>query len=126
MITSIPPGLLLIAGAILVPFLRGNLRSAYVVALPLAGIWQMAMLEPGTFGVFSYVGFELTHVRVDKLSRIFGIIFYIAAALAAEDDVVVQKLPYLQLRKRLLAQGQVLDLPDVSETPLQRQTQPAS
>ena len=41
----------------------------------------------------------------------------IAAALAADQDVPVQKLAYAILRERLLAQGQVLELPDVSELP---------
>jgi hypothetical protein len=35
----------------------------------------------------------------------------IAAALAAKDDTPVQKVPYPKLRERLLAQGQVLELP---------------
>jgi hypothetical protein len=40
----------------------------------------------------------------------------IAAALAA-DKMAVQELPYPYLRKRLLAQRQVLELPDVLELP---------
>jgi LysM repeat protein len=35
----------------------------------------------------------------------------VAAAIAAKDGVTVQDLPYEKLRKRLLAQGQVLKLP---------------
>ena len=35
----------------------------------------------------------------------------IAAALASADGIAVQKLPYEKLRGRLLAQGQVLELP---------------
>lgn len=42
----------------------------------------------------------------------------IAAAFAAGSDMAVQELPYPQLRERLLSQGQVLELPDVSEPPL--------
>lgn len=81
MIAEFPPGLLMIVGAIFVPFVRGHLRSAYMLALPLLGIWQLVFLDPGTFGAMSVFGFELTHVRVDKLSLIFGYIFYIAAAI---------------------------------------------
>ncbi|MFT5448972.1 MAG: multicomponent Na+:H+ antiporter subunit D [Gammaproteobacteria bacterium] len=82
MIAEFPPGLLLIIGAIAVPFIKGNLRSAYMLALPLLGIWQLIGLEPGTFGNSMIFGFVQTHVRVDKLSLIFGYIFYISAALA--------------------------------------------
>jgi multicomponent Na+:H+ antiporter subunit D len=39
------------------------------------------MLDAGTFGTITMFGFELNHVRVDKLSLIFGYIFYVAAAL---------------------------------------------
>lgn len=39
----------------------------------------------------------------------------IAAAMAASNDVPVQKLEYETLRERLLAQGQVLELPEVSD-----------
>lgn len=81
MTAEFPPGLLLIVGAILVPFIRGNLRSVYMLALPLLGIWQLTALEPGAFGAMSNFGFEQTHVRIDKLSLIFGYIFYISAAL---------------------------------------------
>ena len=82
MIAEFPPGLLLIIGAIAVPFIKGNLRSAYMLALPLLGIWQLTGLEQGTFGNSMIFGFVQTHVRVDKLSLIFGYIFYISAALA--------------------------------------------
>ncbi len=41
----------------------------------------------------------------------------VAAALAADQDVAVQELEYEKLRERLLAQKQVLELPDVSELP---------
>ena len=81
MTAEFPPGLLLIVGAILVPFIKGNLRSVYMLVLPLLGILQLMALEPGTFGTMSTYGVEQTHVRIDKLSLLFGYIFYISAAL---------------------------------------------
>ena len=81
MIAEFPPGLLLIVGALAVPFIKERLRSVYMLALPLLGIWQLTALEPGTFGVFTAFGLEQTHVRVDKLSLLFGYIFNIAAGL---------------------------------------------
>jgi multicomponent Na+:H+ antiporter subunit D len=82
MTVEFPPGLLLIIGAILVPFIRGNLRSIYMLALPLLGIWQLTALDPGTFGTMTTFGFEQTHVRIDKLSLLFGYIFYLSATLS--------------------------------------------
>jgi hypothetical protein len=64
------------------------------------------------------VALSSTHVvicsiRVEPTWMILGQSAGIAAALAADKNVAVQDLPYPELRKRLLAQGQVLDLPDL-------------
>lgn len=62
------------------------------------------------------VALSCTHVGISSL-RIEGAWMVIgqgsgvAAALAAKQGVAVQDVPYLALRERLLAQGQVLDLP---------------
>lgn len=80
--SSISPGLILILGAIAVPLMRGTVRQAYMLALPvLALILAAFILESGIHGRLAFFGVELELVRVDKLSTIFGIIFCIAAAL---------------------------------------------
>jgi hypothetical protein len=62
------------------------------------------------------VALSCTHVGISSL-RIEGAWMVIgqgagvAAALSAKEGVSVQELPYAKLRERLLAQGQVLDLP---------------
>ena len=62
------------------------------------------------------VALSCTHVGISSL-RIEGAWMVIgqgagvAAALSAKEGVAVQELPYAKLRKRLLAQGQVLELP---------------
>jgi hypothetical protein len=62
------------------------------------------------------VALSCTHVGISSL-RIEGAWMVIgqgagvAAALSAKEGVSVQALPYAKLRERLLAQGQVLDLP---------------
>jgi hypothetical protein len=64
------------------------------------------------------VALSCTHVGISSL-RIEGAWMVIgqgagvAAALAAKQSLAVQDLPYPVLRERLLAQGQVLKLPDV-------------
>ena len=45
--TSFSPGLILIFGAFLVPFLRGTARNIYMLALPLLGLASLLLLEPG-------------------------------------------------------------------------------
>ena len=52
----------------------------------------------------------ISSIRVEPTWMILGQSAGIAAALAAKQNVEVQKLPYPVLRKRLLAQGQVLEL----------------
>ncbi len=69
------------------------------------------------------IALSCTHVGISSLRiegtwMIIGQSAGVAAALAAEQDVAVQELNYRQLRKKLLAQNQVLELPDVSELPL--------
>ena len=79
MIDSFPPGLVLILGALLVPFLPGKLRYAYMLALPvLAGI-LLFTLAHGVAVQTEIFGYTLTLVRVDKLSVVFATIFLIAA-----------------------------------------------
>ena len=81
MIGSVSPGLVLILGALLVPFLPGKLRYAYMLALPLLAGLQLYGLEQGNFAQTEIFGYTLTLVRVDKLSVVFGTIFLIAAFL---------------------------------------------
>jgi hypothetical protein len=62
------------------------------------------------------VALSCTHVayssiRVEPTWMILGQSAGIAAALSAKQNAAVQTLPYPALRARLLAQGQVLDLP---------------
>ncbi|MCH8036206.1 MAG: Na(+)/H(+) antiporter subunit D, partial [Proteobacteria bacterium] len=81
MIVDLPPGLILILGAILVPFLPGRLRQLYMLALPLLAGLQLYGLEQGNFAQTQIFGYTLTLLRVDSLSRVFGTIFLIATFL---------------------------------------------
>jgi multicomponent Na+:H+ antiporter subunit D len=81
MTASLPPGLLLILGAALVPLLGGRLRNAYLLALPLIGLADLAFNGAAGWGTISFLEFTLAPVRADKLSLVFGYIFHIAAFL---------------------------------------------
>ena len=80
--TELPPGLILIFGALLVPLLRGHMRNAYMLALPLVGFWGLLTIPEGTHFAFQVFGYTLNPVRVDKLSLVWGYIFHIAAAIS--------------------------------------------
>ncbi len=82
MIGSIPPGLVLVLGALVAPVLPGRLRNLYLLALPVLGLAGLIGLEHGIYGAFEVFGYQLAVVRVDKLSLLFGYIFHIAALLS--------------------------------------------
>jgi multicomponent Na+:H+ antiporter subunit D len=89
----LPPGALLILGALLLPVLRGRLRMAWTVALPLISLAHLLTLPIGEHQQHSILDYVLVLARVDRLSLVFGYIFHIAAALMViyalhERDVV--------------------------------------
>jgi multicomponent Na+:H+ antiporter subunit D len=73
------PALPLLVGAILVAVTRGPLRALVMLAAPLLGAWGVYQLEPGTVVEFQMMGLQLTPVRVDALSILFGYLFHLAA-----------------------------------------------
>jgi multicomponent Na+:H+ antiporter subunit D len=83
MIGEISPGLVLIAGALLVPLISGRLRAAVMLALPVIAFAHLVMLQHGEFGQVKLLGLVLTTLRVDRLSLLFGYVFLVAALLGA-------------------------------------------
>ncbi|MDO8448232.1 MAG: Na(+)/H(+) antiporter subunit D [Rhodoferax sp.] len=74
------PGLVLIVGALLLPFLRGAPRSIAVVVLPLlvlALVWQV---PDGPAWQLRFLDYTITPLQGDKLSRLFATIFALMAA----------------------------------------------
>jgi multicomponent Na+:H+ antiporter subunit D len=82
MISDFPPAALLILGALLVPFFKGNLRNWYVILLPAAAFYLISQLQVGSSWQVHFFGFDLTFLRVDKLSKVFGYIFTLNAVAA--------------------------------------------
>ena len=79
MIEFLHPGLLLIAaGALAVP-LRGGARGAVVLAGAAAAIGITLALPEGTLWRARFLGYDLTPFVVDRLSRLFALIFGIMA-----------------------------------------------
>ena len=76
-----PPFIYLIAAA-LCPLLAPRWRALLLLGVPVLALAVMLSYATGAHAVLSVVGFELTFMRVDKLSLIFGIIFSIAAFLS--------------------------------------------
>lgn len=79
--TELSPGLILILGAALVPFLRGQARGAFMLALPVIAFALTLSLPHGAYGQFELFGLTLTTVRVDGFTLIFAYVFLLAAFL---------------------------------------------
>ena len=86
------PGLILILGAWVLPFLGDRIKRVAMVVLPAAAVVDCFLMTPGTYGVVSFLSQELVFGRVDSLSLIFSYVFSIMAllgmiyALHVEDD----------------------------------------
>ena len=78
MSADFPLALVPILGGIAAALLPVSLRRLLLLALPCITFYGLWLLEPGT-SAMQLFGFELQPMRVDRLSRIFGYIFCIAA-----------------------------------------------
>ncbi len=72
------PAFIFILAALTLPFVTGKLRAAVLLAAPLGGLALLITLGMGSSSVM-LMGYELTPLRIDKLSFIFAIAFHIAA-----------------------------------------------
>ena len=72
------PGLVLVAGGLLVGALRGRARMAAVLLLPVAALW-LVWSEPATAPVLHFLDYDLRPLAPDNLSRLFATIFAIMA-----------------------------------------------
>ncbi len=73
------PGLVLVAGALVVPWLRGWQRTALVLGLPLLALALVWQVPDGPAWQTRFLDYTLTPVQGDKLSRLFATIFALMA-----------------------------------------------
>ena len=69
--SEFPPGLILVLGALVIPFLRGKVRNLFMIILPVFGLLGLLAMEDGYVFTINILGLELTPVRVDRLSLLF-------------------------------------------------------
>mgnify|MGYP006304605035 CR=1 FL=1 len=93
MISPLPPGVVLIVGAIFVPLIRGRAKSVYMLSVPVVSFLKLQYMAEGIYWPLEVFGFDLVLVSVDELSIPFGYIFVgisfigILFALKVDDDV---------------------------------------
>ncbi len=86
------PGLLLILGSWVLPFLKGRIKGLAMLLLPAGALIVCLGMTPGTHGEVSFLGLDLVFGRVDQLSLLFSYVFSIMAflgmvyALHVKDD----------------------------------------
>jgi len=76
---TIPPGLILALGGILIPFCRGTLRSAILLIFPIIALFMVWNVPDGISLTTSYLGYDIILIKGDALSRLFATIFAIMA-----------------------------------------------
>jgi multicomponent Na+:H+ antiporter subunit D len=82
MIEQLPTAFLFVLGALILPVLpRGAVRALFLVAVPIVAAWQIWTTPLGTSMQVDFFGFTLELMRVDRLSRIFALVFCLAAFL---------------------------------------------
>ncbi|MCG8567179.1 MAG: Na(+)/H(+) antiporter subunit D, partial [Desulfobacterales bacterium] len=85
--------MILVLGALAIPFLKGSVKQAWMLLLPVWVFVSLLFLPLGTHWTTDFLGYELIFGRVDKLSYIFALVFTIMAfmgvlfALRVEDDL---------------------------------------
>ena len=111
------PGLLLILGAWVLPFVKGYVKRTVMLLLPAAALVDCLLMTPGTHGVASFFGQELVWGRVDRLSLIFSYVFSLMGllgmiyALHVEDDAQhVAALTYVGSALGVVFAGDFLSL----------------
>jgi len=93
MINSIPPAAIFIIGALFIPVLKGKIKSAYMLLLPVLAFYILVTIPEGKHWVVRLLDYDLIFGRIDRLSLVFGYIFSIISfiailfAIKVKDDV---------------------------------------
>jgi multicomponent Na+:H+ antiporter subunit D len=82
MISTVPPAFIFIVGGLLVPFIKGKWKSAYLLLIPVIGFINLISIPEGTHWVANFLGYDVVFGRVDRLSLLFGYIFHLISFIA--------------------------------------------
>ncbi len=82
MLGTLPPGLILILGALVLMAVPRAARGWAFLAFPLLALLQLAGLDDGTRVTWDFAIYELVILQVDTLSMVFGWIFALVALVA--------------------------------------------
>jgi len=71
------PAAIFMVGGLLIPLLKGRLKSYYMLLLPVLGLLNLIYMPMGSHLSFNFLDFEIILLKVDRLSLLFGYIFHI-------------------------------------------------
>ena len=74
-VSVLAPSLVLIAGGLLLPLLRGWLRPAAMLVVPLLALVLIWQVPDGVALEATFIGYKLVLVKGDALSRVFAAVF---------------------------------------------------
>ncbi len=77
----LPPVLFMLAGALILPLLPRRLRAGAFVLFPLAALAVVWLLPEGQGSRLPFLGYELILCEMTRLTRLFGTIFALIAAI---------------------------------------------
>ena len=89
----IPPALIFIIGAFLIPAFKGRVKAGYMLLLPLLAFITLVYTPLGAHWSVGFLDYELLLGQLDRLSRIFAVIFILISflsvifALKVEDNL---------------------------------------
>src|SRR4030065_1677998 len=93
MINTVPPAAIFIIGALLIPLLKGRLKSLYLLMLPVIGFINLLNIPEGSHWIVRFLDYELVFGKVDRLSLFFGYIYHLITflillyAIHLKDDI---------------------------------------
>ncbi len=79
LISGFPPAFIFIAAALFIPFLKGMIKSGFMLVMVLLAFITIYSTPDGNYWTIHVLDYELILGRVDALSRVFGYIFCIVS-----------------------------------------------
>ena len=83
LLESLPPGLIMITGGLVIALLRGRAQQVWLVLVPVLSALHLLSLPQSTQLYLTLFDYQLMPVRLDKLSLVWGYVFHLAAVLSA-------------------------------------------
>ena len=79
MIEWVHPSFLFFLGALLLPFVKGKVKSILLLGIPVVSLLLLLLTSEGSYGNFSIAGQNVIFGRVDRLALVFGYVFTLMA-----------------------------------------------